>query len=210
MLCALLAGCGSTASHDDAGLDGGTPADAGPVACGLGCPKCDPQDITDTDGLCTSEAACQIDADCAAGLPSACHQNLGTYTYDFHSVGCLGGSCAYRINFGGCSDLTACSACPTLAGCADRASTGACLDCFTGFSGDATLSGFLCPACAACAGSALCGGDAGTSDACANCAIASLTGSGSVLADPAFHDRCLDAGSPSCATIALRVLSCRR
>jgi len=211
MLWLLGAGCGSSSSAVDGGESVDAGSDGGAMACGVGCPSCsNPQQIIDPQGLCTSDVACHVDGDCAATLPSACEQNLGTYTYDFKSVGCLAGACSYRMNSGGCSDLTACSACPTLSTCADRASTGDCVSCFTAYAGDATLSSFICPACASCATSALCNGDAGTSDACADCAIASLTGAGSVLSDPAFRDSCLDAGFDNCHGVALVLLSCRR
>jgi hypothetical protein len=202
----LAAACTSTPSTD-AGVD------AGVLDCGVGCPKCsEPMQIIDPQGLCTSQVACHMDADCSATLPSACEQDLGTYTYDFKSVGCLSGTCAYRMNYGGCSDLTACSACSTLPACADHdGGTGACVSCVSELALDATLSQFVCAACSTCASSGLCnGGDGGTTDACAGCALASLSGSGAVLNDPRFRNGCLDAGQEGCAGVARRLLSCRR
>lgn len=169
-------------------------------AAGLPAPLC-----TDTNpAVCRTTDVCARDSDCGSRART-CRQQLGTFTTEFVAIGCIDGSCHYRTRAGGCSDQTPCQSCAAQPGCGDQPTAGACLDCAAPVASRAApLTTCVCSGCAACAGSQLCGGDAGHSDACASCAVGRMI-------DPACASLFAEAGcTDDCRDARLRVLACRR
>ena len=185
---------GSPDSGSGAEPDSGSGAEPVLGCGGLACEACS---ASNPNVICAS-GQCASDAECGS-IAGSCRQSRGTFTKDYASAGCIGGSCAYFAFSGGCIDFTSCAQCssdsrervcglkPLAADCAQ-----CCSEQFQEFAGP-EVPGCICgdgPCAQLCANATICGGEDETPAPCASCMRTALRSGGHCVSDAVFRRDC--------------------